>query len=220
MVIRTLEMALVVGCVVAGMTAAQDARAQEVGISVARVGSDHDLLGTSTALGASIGAQLTSRLGVRLGLQHGRAELSSFGSTCAGLVPPDQNCDAELRSETSTTTAVFVSLPLTLASLGRGEVRLVPGVRRLAMDSRQEGTSSGRARSADKVAYGFELGAELAYRVWSRPAVALHVGAHLANHPWFEEEIVADGYTPFEQSVRLPWVEVGMRVRLHPRIQP
>lgn len=211
--IRPLEMALVIGCVVAGITVGQDARAQELGIGVARVGSDHDLLGTSTALEASIGTRLTSGLDVRLGLQHGRANFSSFGSTCVGLVSPDQDCDSELRSEESTTTTVFVSLPLTLASFGWGAVSLVPGVRRLAMDSRQEGTSSGRARAADKAAYGFELGAELAYRVWSRPAVSLHVGAHLATHPWFEEEIIADGYTPFERSVRLPWVEVGMHVR-------
>lgn len=211
--IRPLKTALVVGCVIVGMTAGQDARAQELRAGVARVGSDHDLLGTSTALGASIGAPLTSRLGVRLGLRHGRAEFTSVGSTCVGLVAPDEDCSPELRAEESTTTSVFVSLPLTVASLGWGEVSLVPGVRRLAMDSRQEGTSSGRVRSADKVAWGFELGAELAYRVWTRPAVALHVGAHLAAHPWFEEEIIADGYTPFETTVGLAWVEIGMSVR-------
>lgn len=211
--IRPLEIVLVVKCVVVGMTAGQEARAQELRVGVARVGSDHDLLGTSTALGASIGAPLTSRLGVRLGLRHGRAEFSSFGTTCMGLVAPDEDCSPEPRSEESTTTSVFVSLPLTVASLGWGEVSLVPGVRRLAMDSRQEGTSSGRVRLADKVAWGFELGAELDYRVWTRPAVALHVGAHLATHPWFEEEIIADGYTPFERSVGLAWLEVGMSVR-------
>lgn len=214
--IRPLETALVVGCVIAGLTAGQDARAQELRVGVARVGSDHDLLGTSTALGASIGAPLTSRLGVRLGLQRGRAEFTSVGTTCVGLVAPDEDCSPELRSEESTTTSVFVSLPLTVASLGWGEVSLVPGVRCLAMDSRQEGTSGGRVRAADKVAWGFEFGAELDYRVWTRPAVALHVGAHLATHPWFEEEIIADGYTPFERSVGLTWLEIGMSV--HPGV--
>lgn len=207
-VAATLAMAWVVG----GLAPARSAQAQELMIGAARIDTDHDLLGTPTVLDASIGAELTPKVGVRLGIQHGGAEFSSLGSTCVGLVPPDEDCSPERRGEESTTTALFVSVPL-MASVGWGRVGVVPEIRRLVMKSRQEGTRSGRVRTADKVAYGLSLGAELDVFVWDRPGIALHAAVHAATHPWFDEEIIADGYTPFEETVRLTWLEVGVMVR-------
>lgn len=198
--------------VVGGLASARPAQSQELRIGVARVHADHDLLGTPTVLDASIGAGLTPRVGVRLGIQYGGDEFSSVGTTCVGLVFPGADCGGEARREESTVSALFVRLPVT-GSLGSARVGFVPEVRRLAMKSRQEGTASGRVRSAKKVAWGLGLGGELDVFVRDRPSVALHAGVHAAMHPWFGEELIADGYTPFEGSVSLVWVEVGMSVR-------
>lgn len=203
---------LVIAWVVSSLAAARPAQAQELRVGVARVHADHDLLGIPTALDASIGAGLTPRVGVRLGIQHGGDEFSSVGTTCMGLVFPGADCGGEARREESTISALFVRLPVTRL-LGWARVGFVPEVRRLAMKSRQEGTASGRVRTAEKVAWGLGLGAELDVFVWDRPGVALHAGVHAAMHPWFEEELIADGYTPFERSVSLVWVEVGMSLR-------
>lgn len=210
--IKPVGATLTIAWVVGGLAAARPALAQELRIGVARVDTDHELLGTPTVLQASIGTGLIPKVGVRLGIQHGGAEFSSLGSTCVGLVPPDEDCSPERRAEESTTTTLFVSVP-SRVSVGWGRVGVVPEVRRLVMKSRREGTRSGRVRTADKVAYGLGLGAELDVFLWDRPGVALHAAVHAATHPWFDEEIIADGYTPFEETVRLTWLEVGVTVR-------
>ena len=89
----------------------------------------------------------------------------------------------------------------------------MPELRRLTVQSRQEGTRTGRMRNAEKVLYGIGIGLEAAWHVWRSPLVSIHLGVHTATHPWFREEIVADGYTPFERTVRLSRVETGISVR-------
>lgn len=205
---RTVAAAWLVGALVA----AQPTLAQELRLDHARVHADHDLLGTPTAFGMSIGTGLTPRVGVRLGLQHGGDDFSSVGSTCVGLVFPGADCGPEARLEESTISALFVSVAVT-GSLGWGRVGFVPELRRMVMKSRQEGIASGRVRSADKVAWGVGLGGELDVFVWDRPRIGLHVGVHSAMHPWFDEEIIADGYTPFEETGHLSWLELGLTLR-------
>lgn len=211
--IKPVGTALAIAWVVGGLAAARPAQAQELRIGVARVHSDHDLLGAPTVLDASIGAGLRPGVGVRLGIQHGGDEFSSVGTTCVGLIFPGADCDGEARREESTISALFVRLPVT-GSLGWARVGFVPEVRRLVMKSRQEGTASGRVRSAEKVAWGLGLGGEIDVFVSDSPRVSLHAGVHAAMHPWFDEEIIADGYTPFETTVHVTWLELGVAVRL------
>lgn len=211
--IKLIGTALAIAWVVGGLAAARPAQAQELRIGVARVHSDHDLLGAPTVLDASIGTNLRPGVGVRLGVQHGGDEFSSVGTTCVGLISPGADCDGEARREESTLSTLFVRLPVT-SSLGWARVGFVPEVRRLVMKSRQEGTASGRVRSAQKVAWGLGLGGELDVFVSDSPRVALHAGVHAAMHPWFDEEIIADGYTPFETTVYVTWLELGVTVRL------
>ena len=195
------------------LTAPQLAQGQvELRLDLMRVYADHDLLGAPTVLGVSIGTRLTRRVGVRLGLQHGGDDFSSAGTTCVGLVFPDADCGPEARAEESTISALVLGVPVT-GSLAWGRVAFVPELRRLVMKSRQEGSASGRVRSAEKVAWGLGLGGELEVFVWDRPRIGLHVGVHSAVHPWFDEEIIADGYTPFEETVHLTWLELGVTLR-------
>lgn len=170
--------ALVIAWVVGGLAAARPAQAQELRIGVARVDADHDLLGTSTGLNASIGAGLTSKVGVRLGIQHGGVGFSSLGSTCVGLVPPDEDCSPERRAEESTTTALVVSVPLR-ASVGWG--------------------TWGSFWRSDH-----------------RPARRGPCG----HASLVRRGVIADGYTPFEETVRLIWVEAGVSVRERERFGP
>ncbi len=202
-----IGVAIMCGCALSG----RNADAQELRVSVGAAESSHELLGSPTSLQGSVGGRIEPWLGVRLGLQYGWDRFTSVGSTCVGLVPPGADCGPEPREERSTTVAVFLSAPLT-ATFGWGEIGLVPGIRRVAMSSRQEGTTSGRAREADKAAYGVQMGIESELFLLTRPHVGLHLGAYWAAHPWFDEEIVADGYTPFEETTRLRWIQVGMSV--------
>lgn len=213
--IKPVGATLAIAWVVGGLAAARpaQAQAQELRLGVARVHADHHLLGTPTVLDASIGAGLGPGVGVRLGIQHGGDEFSSVGTTCVGLILPGADCAGEARREESTISALFVRLPVT-GSLGWARVGFVPELRRMVMKSRQEGMASGRVRAAEKVAWGVGLGGELDVFVWDSPRVALHVGVHSAMHPWFDEEIIADGYTPFETTVHLSWLELGVAVRL------
>jgi hypothetical protein len=85
------------------------------------------------------------------------------------------------------------------------------------MTSLQVGTATGRRRGADQVAYGLGLGVESEVYLLRSPAIGLYLGAHWAAHPWFEQEIVADGYAPFVDTARLNWIELGISTRLRPR---
>jgi hypothetical protein len=137
--------------------------------------------------------------------------------TCVGLVSPGEDCGPELRSEEASITATALSLAFT-QSLRRGEIGLVPSVRRMRMRSMQTGATTSRRRQAEKVVYGIGVGLEGQVNLLSRPAIAIHFSANAASHTWFEQELVADGYTPFEDGAKLQWFEVGLTADLGKRI--
>ena len=205
---RISSLVLLASCI-----AAQVAQAQELRLGLGRAESDHELLGSPLSIAAGVGARANPWLGFRFGLQYGRDHFTSSGSTCAGLVPPDADCGPELRDDEARIMALALGLALT-RSFGRAEVSLVPALRRMHMSSQQEGTETGNVRGADKTAYGFGIGIEGQIHLSRTPAVALYLSASSASHPWSSDEIVPDGYTPFQDGARLSWIEVGLAVDL------
>lgn len=205
--------ALILAC----WSAAHEVHAQELRVGVGHAGSDHELLGSPLSLGAGLGARATPWLRVRFGVQHAWDDFTSSGSTCVGLVFPGEDCGPELRSEVASITATALSLAFT-QSFGPGEIGLVPSLRRMRMRSLQTGATTGRRRQAEKVVYGIGVGLEGQVYLLKRPAIAVHFSATSASHPWFEQELIADGYTPFEDGVQLQWFEVGLTADLGKRL--
>ena len=189
------------------------AQGQELRVSAGRADSDHELLGSPVLLGASVEAPADSWLAVRLGIQYGRDDFQSTGTTCVGLVPPTVECGPELREEEARVMAYILGLVLT-GSFGWGELKLVPNLRRIRFANLQTGIETGQSRRAEKIAYGPGVALELQVHLSQSPAIDVFTTAGFASHPWYPEEFLVDGYSPFESGAQLRWLEIGLSADL------
>jgi hypothetical protein len=189
------------------------ARGQELGLSVVHLRSDHELLESSTGFGFAVGARLSSRLGVRLGYQDTSGSFAATGSTCAGLIAPDEDCADEPRADQARTRSVLLSAPLTLRDDGRLGIAVVPGLQWTSVTSEQLGERTGRTRRASKANPGVALGLELQVRPErDGPLAVVLSGGHSLLDP-LRTEHIADGYTPFEQRIGLTRFSLGLVFR-------
>ena len=183
--------------------------AQELRVGALQAWPDHDLLGSPRGLSVAVGTRLLDRVGVRLGFESYGDDFQSLGSTCVGLIPPNVDCSGELRSEQARMRAVALATPLSLVSIERLQLSLVPGLRTAWIKSDQVGTQSGRTRNAEKAMYGYEIGAEAIVPV-SRLPLQFHLSGHVgALHPYRDEALI-DGYSPFEQGFGFSRLQVGL----------
>lgn len=190
-----------------------EASAQDVRVGVGKGWLDHELLGAPVGAGVTLGIQLTDRLGLRAGYERYRQDFTSFGSTCVGLMPPDADCDGESRTDEARISAFTLTAPISLFTWDRVTVALVPGVRTGSVSNLQTGDRTGRRRSAEKNVIGLELGGELRTQIHpSHPFFADLRGSVGSLRRWNEENI-ADGYTPFEDPMGYTRLEVGLSVR-------
>lgn len=202
------------GALVLVVLATPPAAAQELRVSALKMWPDHDLLGSPHGLGLAASARPFGRAGIRFGVEVSRDDFDSFGSTCVGLIPPDVDCSGEPRREEARVRTLSLTVPVTVASSGRLRLDLLPGLRTAWLESEQTGTVSGRTRSAEKAMYGYELGAEAGMATVRRGALRIHLSGHVGTLEPYREEIVADGYTPFERRIDYWRLQLGLSLTL------
>lgn len=197
-------------CIASWLIAASPVAAQDLRVGGVQAWVGHDLLGNPRGIQAELGVPLTARVAVRIG--HGRYadDFVSIGSTCVGLIPPWRDCTAEPRDDRARMHEFALSVPVTVLSAPRLRLDVVPSGRTVRLESEQLGLESGRALSAEKRMFGLALGAELVGAPLRDGPLRLHVGGNVGLlHP-YEHTVVADGYTPFEETIRLAWIQVGL----------
>lgn len=135
---------------------------------------------------------------------------ASFGTICAMFVPPDYVCSGERVDHRAQVHAWAVSLPITVLRTSKAEVALVVGESSQAMKSTESGRSSDRVRHADKVFRGLVLGTDVSFAPFPHPRARAFVSAGTTNLNHFRHLHIADGYTPFEQPIRVWSVQLGL----------
>jgi hypothetical protein len=203
---RTLTLACTVLLTVLFSTAGL---AQELRVGALQAWPDHDLLGSPRGLSVAVGTPLLGRVGVRLGFESYGEEFQSLGSTCVGLINPDGDCAEERRREHARMRAAVLATPLSLPSIGKLELRLVPGLRTVWVKSDRVGISSGRTLKAEKRMNGYEIGLEAGVPVPRLP-LQIHVGGHVGTLQPYRDETVVDGYSPFEQGFGFRRLQIGI----------
>ncbi len=188
---------------------------QEIRAGVTYAWPDHDLLGHPVGAAVAAGIRVNRVVGLRLGYERARDRFESYGSTCVGLIPPEQaeDCADEARRESSTLGAMFLAVPLVLHSANRWEAGVIPGLRLAQLESDQTGVESGRTRSARKTMSGLFLGAEVRLRPVATKGLWVYVSLQRTVLRWYEDERKIDGYSPFEEDVNVTHAEVGLSVR-------
>ena len=189
------------------------AGAQELAVTAVHLDADHELLGATAGFGLSVGFQLSPRIGLRVGYQRTGGTFAAVGSTCQGLISPEEDCAVEARRDRARVQSVTLSAPLTLAHAGRLSLAVVPGLQWANVVSEQRGERSGRTRRATKANPGVDLGLELSLEpVVDGPfAVVLSGGQSLLDP--LRTEHIADGYTPFEERIGLTRATLGIVLR-------
>lgn len=190
--------------------------AQELRISSVFNQSDHDLLENPTGIAFSAGVPIYRRIGIRAEYQLSQDQFRSFGSTCRGgpIMPEmEDECAGEDRREESHHNALKLSVPITVLSLGRINVDVIPSYSRASVESDQTGLRSDRRRSANKNMSGFGIGAEVNIQPLRWRPLHVFLGAHRTQLTRYKYEPVIDGYSPFEEDISFTSIEVGVSYR-------
>lgn len=187
--------------------------AQQLQLGAGTGAADHELLPSPILASAALTVGVTPWLGLRLGHGRGRDRFMSTGTTCYGLVLAPTECTDEPRRESASLTSWSIGLALS-KELGGVDVRLLSALRRMRVESSQRGTESGRVREANKTAFGVEMGLEAWVALWGGSPLRLYGGVYGATHPWFDRVIVADGYTPFGETISMVWAEAGLALKV------
>ena len=140
--------------------------------------------------------------------------LGSFhdvGSTCVGLVFPDQDCAHESRDNDTHAALLSSGLRVSLGGWKQVGLAVMPTVGFGAVGSKQTGERTGRERSAGKAVYALLFASEL--RMSLMPQLWLATGASVGRMAPLSEDRVVDGYAPFEDTfnVRRYYVQIGRR---------
>ncbi len=191
------------------------AEAQDIRVGAVQTWPDHALLGAPLGISVSAGWRAYPVIGVRIGYEAAWDEFSSFGSTCVGLIPPEgiKECGGEPRQESATLSAWEISVPLTVLQRDRLRLEVAPGFRLAHLNSDQTGEETGRRRSARKDMSGFDAGIDLLIQPLSSNLLTIFLGAHTTMFNRYQEEQIADGYTPFEEDVSVTRVTLGLSLR-------
>lgn len=203
-------------CLAAVFVAALPAHApaQEIWAGAAKTWTTHDLLEDPAGLRVGVGVPVRGRLGLRLGYEWSGQNFESFGSTCVGLADPTADCDPETRRDRGRMKGVTVSLPFSAYERERIEAEVVPEGHLATVSSVQTGQRTDRSRSADQWMMGIGIGATLRVQVSRGGPVYLTLAGSSAWLSPVEEELIADGYTPFNSGFRKSTFEAGLSVTL------
>lgn len=190
------------------------APAQDLHVGVTQMWPGHELLGDPLGIDVAVAGQPFERIGVRAGVEIYRDDFRSVGSTCVGLIPPGVDCSDEARRDETDVTVLWLTVPVVVASAGRVELALLPAARTAWVESVQVGLESGRTRAADKSMFGYEVGVEAAVAPIANRSLRLRLSGHAGGPHPYNEEIVADGYTPFNDRIGVLRARLGVSLGL------
>jgi hypothetical protein len=200
--------------------------AQRVSVAAVNARTTHDLLDQPAGVSVSVAMRLTRRLAASITLERLRSDASGTGIVCGGLINPDR-CPVEPFTQTGRLS--FVGIGPQLSLLGRPHLDLVirPELLIGHVESTVRAPGSGNVLPADKAEIGFSAGLELRVIPAVKFPLELIAGGTARRLGPQHQELVLDGYTPFESwySVRtiyagaaLAWREsTSATSRWHPR---
>ena len=200
--------------VVAVLVVSQHAKAQEARLNFVQARTNHSLLGTLRGGSIELSVPLVPRIGLRLGYEVQRHEYHDLASTCSGLIPPNVDCGPEPSDERAAMDEITLGVPVTLVTLHRMALEVTPALSLTSVEHTRRGLDSGGRLSADKSMWAAEVGVAVIVAPVSSWPIRVHVGWQRAVLRPMEQELVVDGYTPFEGSIGTTRWEVGASVDL------
>ncbi len=184
--------------------------AQELAVNAVTL-SANDLLRDAPLWGGNVSLRFRLRDGgvaIYFGSEWALGDRTATGVPCAGLIPPGGCAPEQVRDESRLRTgdvgAAFRVLGNAHASLAVTADLLAGSVRR---ESR--GLTSGRSLSAEKRMWGGRVGAESRWQPWAGTPLDVQLGVSYGELRPFSTAVVVDGYTPFEQSMRVRRILFG-----------
>lgn len=192
------------------------AGAQEFRLGILQSWPGNTRLGSPTGVVVAAGIRPFKRVGIRLAYERGEDRFRTFGSTCVGLIPPEQvpECAPESRREVANLQAISLSAPVAILLQERLEVAMVPTFRSSWFKSERTGVVSDRELNADESMWGFGIGGEVLFQPFSAVPARVFLGAHAGFLGQTEYESIADGYSPFDEGFSLTQVELGIAYRV------
>jgi hypothetical protein len=189
------------------------ARAQSLGVRAVGADLRHQVLGGLFGA-ALVGTVPLGSAGTELVLagEHLKGRSNRIGVPCAGLIEPG-TCGPEQLRDYATASSLAAGVSGRIA--GSGRLALSAGGRLVAMHlrTRTRGLDSGRELSANKTMGGAEVGLEGAWHPWGNTPLALVTGAAVGWQSPVRNEVLLDGYTPFEQGFRVARAWLGLTWR-------
>ena len=183
--------------------------AQSIGVSVLRLDTDHRLVHDLTGVELRLGtAPANTRLGIRLGLGRLSGTHERVGSTCSGLVEPGMCPPEPLRDETRFTRGRG-ELSVALLQHDRSSLGFVVGLDLGHLESDTHGLTTGAHISADKTVWGADIGGEARWFFSAAVPVGLEAAFAIGGLNPATNSLIADGYTPFEESFGVQRIRVG-----------
>jgi hypothetical protein len=206
---------LVAALAASALLSAPVLEAQELRLGMVQSWPGNSRLGSPTGVVVSGGTRPFGRFGFRQAYEFGKDRFHTFGSTCVGLIPPEEvpGCEPEDQREVATLQSVSFSAPWAVHTRERLEISLVPTFRWSWFESERTGVTSDRELDADESMWGFGLGGEILVQPFSGAPLRLFLGAHAGFLGQTEYESIADGYSPFDEGFSLTQVEVGIVYR-------
>lgn len=187
------------------------ASAQSIGVNALSVAADHYLLDKSLQ-GASVTLRTAERgkaVTFQLEVAHARARSGRIGVPCAGLILPG-TCPPEPLRDNGRLLSAGGGAALRVLRTQRVTVALTADVSAASVRADTRGLSSGATLTAAKTLWGGTLGARAAWTPVNRVPLALEVGGGIGTLAPISEEMVADGYTPFERRFDVRRVHLGV----------
>lgn len=190
------------------------AAAQSVSLSASVVDANHYLLGSRLA-GVTAGVSYPLYDGpvlLRFGVERVAGDSRRIGSTCAGLALPG-TCQPEPVRDNAHVTSAGAGVGLRIVERHRLALNLTGDVNFAVLHVDSHGLASGRSISAGKELWDIDVGAEGAWSPWTRIPLAVEASLAAGHMVPVTNELVLDGYTPFEQSFDLVRARIGLAWR-------
>jgi hypothetical protein len=185
------------------------AEAQEVRVYVAREWSDNALLGDPFGIGASVLFSPTGRVGFRVGYEVLDQESLGTGIPCAGLVEPGTCEVPEPIREVSGVHAIVAGFPVTLLIRDWFRLYFANALRVARIEGDTRGLTSDRHLNARESMWGLNAGLEAQAAPLTGRPLRLHLAA-TGGFLWaIRNELVADGYQPFDPGILFTRLELG-----------
>lgn len=196
------------------VTGATRLTAQSIGAQVILAHSDQPLLGDLGGGGVLLIIPLRNpRLSSHLEVERLTGSSYRTGIVCAGLIDPS-SCPTERMRDAGRSTGAAVGLEYRLVAHAPVTLGVLARLRFADLHTDTRGTETGHQLSADKAVWGGDFGARLRFPSRPNASLSLELGGTIGVLRPIRNEIIYDGYTPFDEHssmVRL-WFGINWRV--------